>query len=72
MLDASEAAQKIADATIAVRIAKLARPSPGNHEKLKTAERRLATLLTLFVGLSDDPDFNEEYRRKMAALSEQS
>ena len=72
MLDASEAAQKIADATIAVRIAKLARPSPGNHEKLEMAERRLATLLTLFVGFRDDPNFNEAYRRKISALSEQS
>jgi hypothetical protein len=72
MVNANEAAQKIAAATVDVRQAKMAQPSRGNCEKLKTAERRLATLLTLFVGFKNDPRFNAAYRREMSTLGEQS
>jgi hypothetical protein len=69
MLDANEAAQKIAAATIDVQQAKMAQPSRGNHGKLKTAERRLATLLALFIGFKDDPRFKSAYQREMSGLS---
>jgi hypothetical protein len=68
MIDASEAAQKIAAANVSIRQAKMARPSPGYDEKVKAAERRLAVLLRMYKGFQNDADFIAAYRREMTAL----
>jgi len=66
MPDANEAARKIAAASLELRRAKEAH---GDGEKVRAAERRLALLLRLFIGLKDDPAFQATYRREMAALN---
>lgn len=68
MIDALEAAQKIAAANVGIRQAKMAQPSPGYEAKAKMAERRLAVLLRVYRGFKDDPDFIAAYRREMSAL----
>jgi hypothetical protein len=68
MIDPAEAAQKIAAANAGIRQAKMARPSPGQEAKVKTAERRLALLLRLYKSFKDHPDFIAAYRREMSAL----
>ena len=57
MIDAAEAAQKIAAANAGIQQAKIARPSPGQEAKVKMAERRLAVLLRVYKGFKDDPEF---------------
>jgi hypothetical protein len=68
MIDAPEAAQKIAAANVGIRQAKMARPSPGQEAKVKMAERRLAVLLRVYKSFKDDPEFIAAYRREMSAL----
>ena len=62
MIDALEAAQKIAAANVGIRQAKMAQRSPGYEAKVKMAERRLAVLLRVYRGFKDDPDFIAAYR----------
>jgi len=66
MPDANEAARKIAAASLEVRRAK---ETPGDGQKVRAAERRLALLLRLYIGFKDDPAFQAAYRREMAVLS---
>jgi hypothetical protein len=68
MIDPAEAGQKIAAANARIQQAKMARPSPGQEAKVKTAERRLAVLLRLYKSFKDHPDFIAAYRREMSAL----
>jgi hypothetical protein len=68
MIDALEAAQKIAAANFGIRQAKMARPSPGQEAKVKMAERRLEVLLSVYKNFKDDPAFIAAYRREMSAL----
>jgi hypothetical protein len=68
MIDAREAAHKLAAANAGIRQAKMARPSPGHEAKVKMAERRLAVLLRLYKAFKDHPDFIAAYRREMSAL----
>jgi hypothetical protein len=68
MIDPAEAAQKIAAANAGIRQAKIARPSPGQEAKVRTAERRLAVLLRVYKSFKDHPDFIAAYRREMSAL----
>lgn len=69
MIDPAEAAQKIAAANFGVRQAKKALPSRQYDAKVKAAERRLATLLRVYKGFKDDPEFIAAYRREMSAHS---
>jgi len=64
MLDADEAAKKIAAATLELKRAKEAH---ADGKRIKVAERRLALLLRLYAGLKDDPEFKTGYQREMAA-----
>jgi hypothetical protein len=68
MIDANEAAKKIAAANLGVRQAKKALPSREYDAKLKTAQRRLATLLGVYKGFKSDPAFIAAYQREMSAL----
>jgi hypothetical protein len=65
MLDANEAAKKIAAASLEARRARTVHADP---EKIKAAEHRLALLLRLFAGFKDDSDFKAAYKREIAAL----
>jgi hypothetical protein len=68
MIDAIEAAQKIAAAAVGIERARKALPSPEYDAKLRVAERRLATLLRVYKGFKDDPAFTAAYRREISAL----
>jgi hypothetical protein len=68
MIDPAEAAQKIAAANAGIRLAKMARPSPGQEAKVRMAERRLAVLLRVYKAFKDHPAFIAAYRREMSAL----
>jgi hypothetical protein len=70
MFDAIEATKKIAGAGADLRRAQNARSSPTSKQKIKAAERRLATLLTLFIGFKGDPDFDTAYQGAMSVLDE--
>jgi hypothetical protein len=70
MIDANQAAQKIATAAVGIERARKALPSPEYNAKVRAAERRLATLLRAYKGFKDDPAFAAAYRREMSALCE--
>ena len=70
MLDAIEAAKKIAAASADLRRAQTARPSAFSKATIKAAERRLATLLTLLVRFKGDRDFDTTYQGGMSVLDE--
>lgn len=68
MLDIDEAAKKVAAASFEVSRAKVGLRSPETAEKVKAAERRLTTLLRVFLGYKDDPEFIAAYQRELATL----
>ena len=68
MIDASQAAQKIAAAAVGIERARKALPSPEYNAKIRAAERRLSTLLRVYKSFKDHPDFIAAYRREMSAL----
>jgi hypothetical protein len=68
MIDASQAAQKIAAAAVGIERARKALPSPEYDAKVRAAERRLSTLLKVYKSFKDHPDFMRAYRREMSAL----
>jgi hypothetical protein len=68
MIHPAEAGQKIAAANAGIQQAKMARPSPGQEAKVKTAERRLAVLLTP-VSFSGRYRSNSGYQAELAKMS---
>jgi hypothetical protein len=64
MLDANEAAKKIAAASLELNRAKEAK---ADSKRVKAAERRLALLMRLFKGFKDDRAFRAAYDREIAA-----
>jgi hypothetical protein len=67
MLDPQDAAKKLAAASFQVSKAKSAPRAVGGLN-VKAAERRFALLLRMCLSFKDHPEFNEAYRRELAAL----
>ena len=72
MLDAQEAAKKMAAAFYELTVARqVVGASTNPLEKLKAAHRRVTVLSRIFLPLRDNAEFKAAYAREMAALRRQ-